>query len=458
MGPIYPEGGRQRRSLENSLLLCCFGAVSFSIHFWRKTCWEKQRTWNSGPALENVDIHLVYGPFQVALVVKDLTVGAGEARDSGSVPGAGRSPERGNDNPCQYSCLGNSMDKKPGRLKPIELQRVRHHWVLEHAHKHTHLISTKTWRLQVFCSFFFFLLSRVKEKTVATYQGLWTLREALTMRFTYWMLWFPVGFTLVMNLSSSTLEFPRPLVCLLGMQPCVPLTLLHKNPSQTTTVIEPALRTAMESLNSGLVLHIFAFVVKIFKFFMNTLLSADSGPLSERSLPPLWPLPPSSSSQSCSSWLRTWALDLFCPLTRTASFPWYEYMNVLIPFQKDFNLTLLFNSALLSPRPPPILFSSRGQLSCLPHNLIFCCCCLFPVLPVLVGFFFFSDCTTKLVDFSSLMKDWPWGPWDCGVLTTGLPGNLLWVYFFKKSFLQFGFLKKNCIYLFKIYLFGCSGS
>ena len=120
----------------------------------------------------------------------------------------------------------------------------------------------------------------------------------------------------------------------------------------------------------------------------STLLSADSGPLSERPLPPLWPLPPSSSSQSCSSWLRTWALDLFCPLTRIASFPWYEYMNVLIPFQKDLNLTLLSNSTLLSA-PPPILFSSRGQLSCLPHNLIFCCCCLFPVLPVLVGFFFF---------------------------------------------------------------------
>ena len=47
---------------------------------------------------------------------------------------------------------------------------------------------------------------------------------------------------------------PWPLVCLLGMQLCVPLTLLHRNPLQTTTVIEPALRAAMESLNSGLVL------------------------------------------------------------------------------------------------------------------------------------------------------------------------------------------------------------
>ena len=47
---------------------------------------------------------------------------------------------------------------------------------------------------------------------------------------------------------------PWPLVCLLGMQSCVPLTLLHRNPLQTTTVIEPALHAAMESLNSGLAL------------------------------------------------------------------------------------------------------------------------------------------------------------------------------------------------------------
>lgn len=65
---------------------------------------------------------------------------------------------------------------------------------------------------------------------------------------------------------------PQALVCLLGTQPCVLLNLLHRNPSRTTTVIEPALRAAMESLNSGVVPHIFAFVVKILKSFMNTLL------------------------------------------------------------------------------------------------------------------------------------------------------------------------------------------
>ena len=32
-------------------------------------------------------------------------------RDLSSMPGLGRSPEEGNGNPLQYSCLGNPMDK-----------------------------------------------------------------------------------------------------------------------------------------------------------------------------------------------------------------------------------------------------------------------------------------------------------------------------------------------------------
>ncbi|ELR62044.1 Protein ZNF673, partial [Bos mutus] len=33
------------------------------------------------------------------------------AEDTGSVPELGRSPEEGNGNPLQYSCLGNPMDR-----------------------------------------------------------------------------------------------------------------------------------------------------------------------------------------------------------------------------------------------------------------------------------------------------------------------------------------------------------
>ena len=49
--------------------------------------------------------------FPGGTVVKTLLVNAGDARDSDSTLGWGRSPERGNSNPLQYSCLKNSMDR-----------------------------------------------------------------------------------------------------------------------------------------------------------------------------------------------------------------------------------------------------------------------------------------------------------------------------------------------------------
>ena len=39
---------------------------------------------------------------------KESTCNAG---DKGSIPGLGRSPEEGNSNPLQYSCLENPMDR-----------------------------------------------------------------------------------------------------------------------------------------------------------------------------------------------------------------------------------------------------------------------------------------------------------------------------------------------------------
>ena len=41
-------------------------------------------------------------------MVKNVPANAGKA---GLIPGLGRSPEEGNDNPLQYSCLGNPMDR-----------------------------------------------------------------------------------------------------------------------------------------------------------------------------------------------------------------------------------------------------------------------------------------------------------------------------------------------------------
>ena len=44
-------------------------------------------------------------------VVKNLPVSAGDAGDTGSIPGSERSPGEGNGNPLQYSCLENPMDR-----------------------------------------------------------------------------------------------------------------------------------------------------------------------------------------------------------------------------------------------------------------------------------------------------------------------------------------------------------
>ena len=49
--------------------------------------------------------------FQMTLVVKNLPANAGDIRDVGLISGLGRSPGEGNDNPLQYSCLENPMNR-----------------------------------------------------------------------------------------------------------------------------------------------------------------------------------------------------------------------------------------------------------------------------------------------------------------------------------------------------------
>ena len=51
---------------------------------------------------------------QVALVVKNLPASAGDIRDSGLIPGLGRSPGGGHGNPLQYSWLENPWTEEPG--------------------------------------------------------------------------------------------------------------------------------------------------------------------------------------------------------------------------------------------------------------------------------------------------------------------------------------------------------
>ena len=72
---------------------------------------------------------------QVALVVKNPPVGVGDERDTGSVPGSGRSPGGGNGSPLQYSCLGNPMDRGAWRAA---VHRVVKSQVQLSVHTQTH--------------------------------------------------------------------------------------------------------------------------------------------------------------------------------------------------------------------------------------------------------------------------------------------------------------------------------
>ena len=47
----------------------------------------------------------------VVILVKNLSHNAGDIKDVGLIPGSGRSPGEENDNPLQYSCLENPMDR-----------------------------------------------------------------------------------------------------------------------------------------------------------------------------------------------------------------------------------------------------------------------------------------------------------------------------------------------------------
>ena len=79
------EPGRKRGTCISPPLL---GKLSMVLHFWGRQG---------------------FGVIQVAKVVRNLPVNAGDARDV-SIPGWGRSPGGRNGNPLQYSCLEKSMD------------------------------------------------------------------------------------------------------------------------------------------------------------------------------------------------------------------------------------------------------------------------------------------------------------------------------------------------------------
>ena len=66
------------------------------------------------------------GGFPGVSVVKKLPAIAGDTRNPGSIPGLGRSPGEGNENPLQYSCLENPMDRGARRAIVHGVTRVGH--------------------------------------------------------------------------------------------------------------------------------------------------------------------------------------------------------------------------------------------------------------------------------------------------------------------------------------------
>ena len=79
---------------------------------------------------------------QVAVVVKNLPVNAGDARDMGSIPGMRRLLGEGNGSPPLYSCLGNPMDRGAwwaivhGVAKSWTWQRIEH----THTYLNNHML------------------------------------------------------------------------------------------------------------------------------------------------------------------------------------------------------------------------------------------------------------------------------------------------------------------------------
>ena len=66
-------------------------------------------------------------------MVKNLPTNTGEAEDTVSIPGSGRSPTGENVNPLQDSCLGNPMDRGAWMAKSRGLKELD---TTEHTHTH----------------------------------------------------------------------------------------------------------------------------------------------------------------------------------------------------------------------------------------------------------------------------------------------------------------------------------
>ena len=77
--------------------------------------------------------------FQGGSVVKESFADVGAIGDTSSIPGSGRSLGEGNDNPLQYSCLENPMDRGVwwATVHEIAESQIQLKQLSMHAHTHT---------------------------------------------------------------------------------------------------------------------------------------------------------------------------------------------------------------------------------------------------------------------------------------------------------------------------------
>ena len=97
------------------MLLWAQGACVF---FNYSVVWIYAQEWN----------HWIIWASQVVLVVKNLPANAGGIREVGLIPGSGRFPEGGHENPLQCSCPGNPVDRGAWPAIVHRVKRAGHDW------------------------------------------------------------------------------------------------------------------------------------------------------------------------------------------------------------------------------------------------------------------------------------------------------------------------------------------
>ena len=96
-------------ALQIILTIIIYMLVFISSPFDRWGNWGLELKWL---AQAHADKKRAKWASQIALVVKNLPVNAGERRDAVLIPGSGSSPGGGNGNPLQFSCLENSHGQR----------------------------------------------------------------------------------------------------------------------------------------------------------------------------------------------------------------------------------------------------------------------------------------------------------------------------------------------------------